>query len=216
MYILTTMIQVKNIAKAYGKQNILTDVSFSAEPGERVAIVGRNGCGKSTLLQILSGIMKPDAGELQYYNRFPLQDSKAFRELCGYVPQANPLLEELSVRDNLKLFGASSDIVKDPLLAGFELESIMNKPVGKLSGGMKRRVAIACAIHHIPSVLFMDEPTTALDIYYKQSIHDWMDYYRTNGGILIVATHDEAEIQACDQCIFIENGRSSEKINANE
>lgn len=211
MFIICIMIQVKNITKAYGKQNILTDVSFSANPGERVAIVGRNGCGKSTLIQVLAGIMKPDAGTLQYYNRFPLQEPKVFRELCGYVPQVNPLLEELSVKDNLKLFGAGPEIIQDPLLAGFELESIMSKPVGKLSGGMKRRVAIACAIHHLPSILFMDEPTTALDIYYKQSIHEWMDYYRNSGGILIVVTHDEMEISSCDQCIYIENGIARKK-----
>ncbi len=202
------MIQVKNISKSYGKQRILADVSFDAAPGECVAIIGRNGCGKSTLMQILSGILKPDGGELQYYDRFPLREQKAFRELCGYVPQANPLMEELNVRDNLKLFGASPSIVEDELLRPFELGAILDRPVSKLSGGMKRRVAIACAVYHMPSILFMDEPTTALDIYFKESIHEWIRQYQNIGGILIMSTHDDSEINMCEKQILIQDGIS--------
>jgi len=200
------MVEIKNITKAYGKQNILRDVTFSAKPGEFVALVGRNGCGKSTLMQILSGISCPDGGSLSYFNQNPLQESRVFRQLCGYVPQANPLMEELSVLDNLKLFGAGADIVDNPLFASFELGAILKKPVSKLSGGMKRRVAIACAVHHMPAVLFMDEPTTALDIYFKESIHQWMEAYRKRGGILIMATHDATEIAMCERKLLLKDG----------
>ncbi len=203
------MIQISEIKKSYGKQLILDGISFEAQPGECVAVIGRNGCGKSTLMQILAGIEPPDSGELNYYHRNPRKDPKVFRELCGYVPQSNPLMEELSVRDNLKLFGAGPAIVEDELLRPFELAPILNKPVGKLSGGMKRRVAIACAVHHIPSILFMDEPTTALDIYFKQSIHEWMRQYQKMGGILIMSTHEDAEISLCGTHVFIENGKAT-------
>ncbi len=203
-FILTNMVIVEDIKKSYGKQNILNGISFSVGQGEAIAIVGRNGSGKSTLMQILSGIQKPDAGSLQYFNRKPLEDGKAFRELCGYVPQANPLMEELSVKDNLKLFGASPEVVENALLAPLELKGILNKPVYKLSGGMKRRVAIACALHHLPAILMMDEPTTALDIYFKASIYEWMKQYKQMGGILILSTHEEAEIQMCEKRIEIQ------------
>lgn len=202
------MVQVRNISKSYGKQKILLDVSFDAVPGECVAIIGRNGCGKSTLMQIMAGILKPDGGSLQYFNRFPLKEQKAFRELCGYVPQANPLMEELSVKDNLKLFGADPGIVEDELLRPFELGAILNRPVAKLSGGMKRRVAIACAVYHMPSILLMDEPTTALDIYFKDSIHEWIRQYQNMGGILIMSTHDNSEIDMCAKQILIQDGIS--------
>lgn len=206
------MVEVKNISKKFGKQEILKDVSLSANPGEFVAIVGRNGCGKSTLIQILTGILPADSGTIEYFGKSPVNDRRIYRKLCGYVPQSNPLMEELSVLDNLKLFGADAAIVNNELFKGFELEPILKKPVSKLSGGMKRRVAIACAVHHMPRILFMDEPTTNLDIYYRQSIHEWMNSYREMGGILIMVTHDETEIEMCDKRILISEGKSSDYI----
>lgn len=204
------MIEVRNISKKYGKQEILKDVSISAAPGEMVAIVGRNGCGKSTLLQILAGILPADSGLITYFGNDPVKNPATFKNMCGYVPQTNPLIEELSVSDNLKLFGASVDITKNDLFKDFELGEIIKKPVSKLSGGMKRRVAIACTVYHMPKVLFMDEPTTNLDIYYKKTIHTWMKMYQKTGGILLMVTHDESEIEMCDKRILISDGISSE------
>lgn len=204
------MIIVDDIQKSYGKKEILKGISFSVSPGEQVAIVGRNGCGKSTLMQIMAGVQKADHGSLQYYDKFPFKDKKVFRTLCGYVPQGNPLMEELTVQDNLKLFGAKKQDFSSPLLAPFELESMLHTPVSKLSGGMKRRVAIACAVYYMPGILFMDEPTTALDIYYKTTIHDWMKEYQKMGGILIVTTHDELEIEMCNRVLLMREGHMTE------
>ena len=90
------MIQVTHIKKRYGKKVVLEDITFSVKPGECVAIIGENGCGKSTLLKIMADVMKADSGEYSYYGK-----TKNVNKLCGYVPQENPLLEDLSVKDNL-------------------------------------------------------------------------------------------------------------------
>ena len=98
------MIEVSHIKKKYGKKQILTDISFQVECGECVAVVGKNGCGKSTLLQIMAGILRADGGSIRYFGQDTGKDKKAFRKYCGYVPQDNPLMEELTVKDNLKLW----------------------------------------------------------------------------------------------------------------
>lgn len=200
------MIEAEHLTKKYGKQTILKDITFSAECGERIAVIGRNGCGKSTLMQILAGIIKPDSGSIRYFDKNPLKERKAFRTLCGYVPQGNPLMEELTVRDNLKLFGADPRLVDSPFFRDFGLEEILRKPVSALSGGMKRRVSIACAVYYLPAILFMDEPTTALDIYFKTTIHRWMEQYRDMNGIVVLTTHDEQEIMMCDRCFLMTDG----------
>lgn len=209
------MLVAEHIRKSYGKKVILEDINITIRPGESVAIIGKNGCGKSTLLQILAGINKPDAGNLAYYGQTPLADKKVFQTMCGYVPQENPLLEELTVYDNLRLFGAGKAATNHELMQKFEIEDILHQQVSRLSGGMKRRVAIACSVHHLPAILFMDEPTTALDIYYKSTIHDWMDYYRKRNGILLITSHDEQEILECDRC-FLMSGGTVRELSAEE
>ncbi len=204
------MIKVEHISKNYTKRPVLKDVCFSVACGEQIAIIGRNGCGKSTLMQILAGILKPDSGSIQYFDKNPLRERKVFRTLCGYVPQGNPLIEELTVKDNLKLFGANLNQITSELLRDFELETILNKKVSTLSGGMKRRVSIACAVFYLPAILFMDEPTTALDLYYKSTIHSWMEQYRKRNGILVLTTHDEHEISMCDRCFYMSDGEVRE------
>ena len=200
------MVEVKNIRKAFGKREVLKDISFSANTGECVAIIGRNGCGKSTLLQIMAGITRPDSGSMRYCDREVTSDKKVLRTMCGYVPQENPLLEDVSVYDNLKLFGVRKEDLKQELLSRFELESILHRRVSRLSGGMKRRVSIACAVSHFPRVLLMDEPTTALDLYYKATIQEWMEQYRRQQGTIIITSHDEQEIMNCDRCFLMADG----------
>lgn len=204
------MIKVNHIAKRYGKNEILKDISFEISPNEIVCIIGRNGCGKSTLMQVLAGAIKPDFGELLYSDKNPLRNRSVFGKDCGFVPQGNPFIEELSVIDNLKLFGADKTVLQEEFLAEFELKEILKMQVKKLSGGMKRRAAIACAVVQSPDFLIMDEPTTALDLYYKTKIHDWMKAYREKGGMILLTTHDEQEIMLCDRCYVMQNGMLKE------
>lgn len=200
------MLEVSGLRKKYGKKEILKDISFRIECGEQVAVVGKNGCGKSTLMRIMAGILKPDAGQIRYFGQDALKMKGNLRKYCGYVPQENPLMEELSVRDNLKLWGGGKDERTLELLELFQLKELLKMPVEKLSGGMKRRVSIVCAMIDNPPIMLMDEPTTALDLYYKESIRDWMRRYTENNGMIVMTTHDEGEIAGCDNCFVMKEG----------
>ena len=201
------MVSVSHISKSYKKKKVLEDISFEVKSGERAVIVGKNGCGKSTLLQILAGVLKPDGGEVSYFGKNAIGHSGVFRKYCGYVPQENPLLEELTVRDNLRLWSAGKGSDLTAVTERFHLEEMMKTPVEKLSGGMKRRLAIACALVEWPPVLLLDEPTGALDIYYKDVILKFLREYQEMGGIVVMTTHEEQEILGADQCLVIADGQ---------
>jgi ABC-2 type transport system ATP-binding protein len=136
----------------------------------------------------------------------------------GYLPQENPLIEELSVADNISLWSGKRASREDEAVKMFELETLLKEPVYKLSGGMKRRVAIACACVHMPAVMLMDEPTAALDIYYRREVREWMKRYREMNGIIVTVTHDSDEMSDSSKCLLIEGGSikafEEEKKNA--
>lgn len=200
------MIRIIDIKKNYGKKVVLQEVSFEAKGGEIIAIAGKNGSGKSTLLQILAGVQKADAGQIFYFGKNAGTNRRLFQKYCGYVPQDNPLLEELTVRENLLLFGTGNKKLEDQVIESLDLLEIMKQPVETLSGGMKRRVSIAAAMLSMPPVLLLDEPTTGLDLFYKKSIEELLDNYKENNGLVIMATHDEKEILHADRCMLMQNG----------
>ena len=127
----------------------------------------------------------------------------------GYVPQEPPLIDELTVKDNLKLWGVWQSEHRELLLSSFELEELLKTEVRKLSGGMKRRLSIACALAQWPPML-LDEPTTALDLYYKDNIQQWLMQYRSMNGIVLLTSHDENEILSCDRCLIMKQGKLTE------
>ena len=147
------MIEVKHISKHYGKKQILKDISFQVNKGERVVIVGKNGSGKTTLLRIMSGLIKPDIGEIMYCGTAIKENRKLFKKYCGYVPQENPLIEELSVKDNLRLWSKDKETCQN-IIERFQLQDILKMQVMKLSGGMKRRLSIACSLLSNPEILY--------------------------------------------------------------
>lgn len=200
------MIEVSNISKSYGKKQVLKNVSLDARAGERIVIVGRNGCGKTTLLKILAGAMAPNGGSLNYFGEEPLKDKTVFRRSCGYVPQENPLMDELSVLDNMRLWGYDRRNPDRALLEQFELEKLLKTKVSKLSGGMKRRVSLACGVISHPGFLIMDEPTASLDICYRDELLQWLKKYQGNSGIVLMTTHEEAEIMEADKCYVMRAG----------
>lgn len=200
------MIEVKHISKHYGKKQILNDISFHIEKGERVVIVGKNGSGKTTLLRIMSGLVKPDSGEIKYCGKSLRENRKLFKTYCGYVPQENPLMEELSVKDNLRLWAGDKETC-ERIIERFQLKEILKMQVMKLSGGMKRRLSIACALLSNPEILILDEPTTALDLYYKDDILAWLETYQKEGGVVLMTSHDENEILSADRCFVLSAGQ---------
>ena len=203
-------VRVTNVRKRYHKAQVLEDVSFQAMSGECVAIVGRNGCGKSTLLRILAGVQSADAGEIQYFGTTVSRSAGVSKKFCGYVPQENPLFEELSVKDNLKFWSRGEKKNLKHMIQQFELEDIMRVKVQKLSGGMKRRLAIACALLELPPIILLDEPTAALDIYYKNTTLAWMEEYSKMNGTIIMASHEEQEIMFADRCMMLYEGKMRE------
>ena len=203
------MVEVKGISKKYGKKQVLSDVSFTAQSGEIIALIGANGCGKSTLLQILAGCMKADAGEVFYYGHKAVR-ADVYQKYIGYVAQENPFLEQLSVRDNLKLWKKCTEEQLEETIRVYELGDILKQSVESLSGGMKRRLAIACALMNRPPVIILDEPTTALDFAHKDKIYQMLNDHRESQGIIIVATHEEEEIANASRVLLMQDGTISE------
>ena len=202
------MIVVSDIYKKYGKREVLSGASLEAAPGEIVAIAGRNGCGKTTLLQIMAGALKPDSGRMSAYGKDVFSDRRLFAKSIGYVPQDDPLFGDLSVRDNLKFWSSGVKSPDETVLESFELKDLMDKPVKTLSGGMKRRLSIACAIRRKSPILILDEPTSALDLYYQDSIRKWMREYADRNGTIVMSTHSMEELKMADRIYLLKDGRT--------
>lgn len=203
------MVEAREIYMKYKKQTVLNGCNLKVEPGQCVGIIGANGCGKTTLLSIMSGIQKPDAGELIYYGEEALKKKELFRKYIGYVPQDNPLIRELSVMDNLKLwyYGNNQFDALQYVIREFGLQDVIKKKAAKLSGGMKRRLSIACAMVNMPPVLILDEPCVAVDVVCKAQIHQNLRQFTQNHGTIIMSTHDESEIKLCDTVYLMKQGK---------
>jgi len=202
-------INIEHISKSYRKKQVLRDISFTAEAGTCIGILGSNGSGKSTLLSILAGVLGRDSGRFLLDGRDLFQDRKLRSQLVGYVPQGTPLIEELTAWDNLLLW-YDRDTLRQELESGvlhlLGIHEFLKVPVSKMSGGMKKRLSIGCAVADRPPVLLLDEPTAALDLACKQSIAQYLRRYKASGGILLLTTHDVLELELCDRWYIIKNG----------
>lgn len=208
-----------DITSSYGKKKILKGTSFTAERGECIGIVGANGCGKTTLLSVLAGTIKPKSGAVVYDGRTAWSDIgtgrmhgdfNVIRGMTGYVPQENPLMPELTVYDNLRLWYPDKHILKQELAQGFlsllGIGGFSMKQVGKLSGGMKKRVSIGIAMAGMPPILLLDEPSAALDLICKEDIRKYLQTYLEHGGTVVITTHEESELALCDKIYVMKDG----------
>lgn len=202
-------IEIKNIAKSFGRKRVLDGISFSAEGGDCIGILGGNGCGKSTLISILAGVLKADAGEFLYEDKNLFKYPKQRSRLVGYVPQGTPLIEELTAYDNLLMWYDKKTLKKEldsGVLALLGINSFLKLPVYKMSGGMKKRLSIGCAISNRSPILLLDEPMAALDIACKQEISEYLKRHKSMGGIVILVTHDVLELELCNKCYIVKDG----------
>ncbi len=202
-------IEIKNISKSYGKKRILEKVSFEANAGECIGILGGNGCGKSTLLSILAGVRKADGGEFFCDGGDLFKNRKKRTEIIGYVPQGTPLLEELTALDNLRLWYDSEKLereLNEGALKMLGIDQFLKTTVKKMSGGMKKRLSIGCCVSNSPSVLLLDEPTASLDLICKEQIREYLLLQKEKGGIVLLTTHDERELMICDKLFIIKDG----------
>ena len=202
-------LECSNVKRAYGKQKVLRGVSFSASGGEIIGFAGDNGCGKSTLLSILAGVERPDKGEVTIDGR-SIYRIRNLSDRIGYVPQTDPLPGEFKISECLGLWCGSA-AKRKAAASDYELSEIMNKRISKLSGGMRRRVSIACAAASEPDILILDEPTAALDMHYKKLIRADIRRMADKGTLIILVSHDSEELNMCNVCYRITDG-VNEKI----
>ena len=201
--------KIEQVKKSYKAKEILRDITLSADNGECIGLLGSNGSGKSTLLSILAGIIKGDGGKFIYDGTDLLLNPKRRAELVGYVPQSAPLLEELNAKDNLSLWYSPESLKKElsgGVLAMLGIGDFLKTPVYKMSGGMKKRLSIGCAVAHKPKILLLDEPSAALDLVCKESISEYLLNFKREGNIILLATHDVQELPICDSLYILKQG----------
>lgn len=213
-------IKIQDIHKSYRSAQILRGVCMEADEGSMTCILGKNGCGKSTLLSILAGVIRADSGSF-FYEAEPSGPVDLFRRrldasrLIGYVPQSTPLLEELTALDNLRLWYTGGKKVlrqelEEGVLKDLNIDLFLHKNVRTLSGGMKKRLSIGCALAHHPRILLLDEPGAALDLIAKEQIVTWLKSFCEKGGIVLLASHELGEIENCNRAFILKDGTASE------
>ena len=205
------MIEIKQIQKKYKKKAVLTDINLDVQEGSCVGILGGNGSGKSTLLSILAGVQKADNGSFLWGGADLFKNEKIREEILGYVPQGNPLMEELTAWDNLRLWYEKDELKKEldgGVLDMLGIPDFLKVPVRKMSGGMKKRLSIGCSVANHPKLLLLDEPSAALDLICKERIGNYLKDFKAQGGSIILATHDVQEIELCDVWYILKNGHT--------
>lgn len=196
-----SIVTVEKVSLKY-KKAVLTDVSINAEKGEVIGLLGLNGSGKSTLLSAIAGLRKPSSGSIKVNGK------------AGFVTQENALIDELTAMDNLKMWTPLSkqDILKELTeteLSILKVNEFIDLKVKRMSGGMKKRLAIASVLLSKPDILLMDEPLAALDIPAKNDIINFIDSFRSKGGTVFIASHSEELFKHCSKTYLLKNGVSS-------
>lgn len=205
------MFTINGISKSYYGNPVLKPIRFCLPPGCCIGITGENGSGKSTLLRLLAQIEQPDTGDIRYCDTSILGDREFMRRHLGYVPQHNELMEDLTVRNQLKLWQSACGLsgpLPEEIMDLLGIHPMMKKPIKHLSGGMKRRVSIAMALLSDPDILIMDEATTGLDKAYCERLLTWLEGFLSRGGSMIWCSHHSHELQRlCGACIQIRDGQ---------
>jgi ABC-2 type transport system ATP-binding protein len=209
------MLQVDRLSKRYGERVAVNAISFSIAQGETVGLLGPNGAGKTTAIAMISGISKPDSGEVRLGGMSLAEDAHALKRRVGLVPQDLALYEELSAWANLQLFGGlyglSAAELEPRARAALALVGLADRStdrVNTFSGGMKRRLNIAGALLHEPDLILLDEPTVGVDPQSRNAIFDNLEELKRRGKTLLYTTHymEEAE-RLCDRVLILDHGR---------
>ena len=207
-------IDVSHLSKSYDGHLAVKDISFQVYAGEVFGLLGPNGAGKSTTLRTLITLLSPTSGCATIFGLDSVRDADRVRHLIGYVPQERAIDRFLTGREHLELLGALYHLRKDEarrrigeLLKLVELEAHADRPAKTYSGGMKRKLDIACGLLPNPNVLFLDEPTLGLDVQSRLKIWDYIRLLKTRGMTVVMTTNylDEAD-QLCDRLAIIDGG----------
>lgn len=205
-------IEVSHISKSYGRVKALDDVSFSVRKGEVFGIIGPDGAGKTSLYRILCTLLLPDRGTARVDGFDTVREMREIRRRVGYMPGRFSLYQDLTVEENLKffatLFGTTVEDGYDSIKAIYsQIERFRDRKAGALSGGMKQKLALSCALVHSPSVLFLDEPTTGVDPVSRKEFWDMLGTLRERGITIVASTPYLDEVRRCDRVAFLDKGQ---------
>jgi ABC-2 type transport system ATP-binding protein len=204
-----TVVQARELHKHFGPIRAVDGLSLSVQAGEIYGLLGPNGSGKTTLIRLLIGLLKPTSGRASVLGQ--AMPDKAILARVGYMTQATALYEDLTVRENLVFFaemcgGASREQV-DEVLALVELQDRAGSLVGTLSGGLKQRTSLACALVHQPRLLLLDEPTVGIDPQLRATFWAYFRRLADGGATLVISSHVMDEAERCDRLGFMRQGR---------
>ena len=210
-FTMSNTIVANDLRKRYGDVNAVDGVSLTVEAGEFFGILGPNGAGKTTTLEIIEGLRQADGGEISVFGRSPWPRDPALLPRMGVQLQASAFFERLTAREQLRTFGSLYGVPgrkADAMLEVVGLSDKADTQVEKLSGGQAQRLSIACALVHEPELLFLDEPTAALDPQARRNLWDVLRAINTDGRTIVLTTHhmDEAEV-LCDRVAIMDRGR---------
>ncbi len=204
---------LKNITKTYNKGQVtaVNNVSFSVEKGELFGLIGPDGAGKTSIFRMLTTLLLPNGGNGSVCGFDIVKDYKAIREMVGYMPGKFSLYQDLTVEENLRFFATvfkttieeNYDLIRDIYV---QIEPFKTRRAGKLSGGMKQKLALCCALIHRPTVLFLDEPTTGVDTVSRKEFWEMLKRLKAQGITILVSTPYMDEAMLCERIALIQNG----------
>ncbi len=205
-------ISVKNISKSYKTLKAVDNISFEVADGELFGLIGPDGSGKTTIFRILTTLLIADEGIATVAGYEVVKDYKAIRNSVGYMPGKFSLYQDLTVEENLEFFATifgttieeNYDLIKDIYT---QIEPFKKRRAGKLSGGMKQKLALCCALIHKPKVLFLDEPTTGVDPVSRKEFWDMLKRLKEKGITIVVSTPYMDEAALCDRIALIQDGK---------
>jgi ABC-2 type transport system ATP-binding protein len=209
---------IDHIDKSYGEVRALHQVNFQVHDGELFGLIGPDGAGKSTIFRIMASLVKPDGGQCIMQGHDVVRDYREIRKIIGYMPGRFSLYMDLSVEENLafyaRVFGTTIDENYDLIRDIYEqIAPFKKRLAGKLSGGMKQKLALSCALIHRPRVLLLDEPTTGVDAVSRREFWDMLKKIQDQGITIVVSTPYMDEAELCDRVALIQKGRLLEIID---
>ena len=205
-------ITVRHISKAFGEVQALSDISLEVKPGELFGLVGPDGAGKTTLFRILVTLLLADSGEAEVAGYDVVRDYRRIRSSVGYMPGRFSLYQDMTVEENLNFFATlfgttvkeNYELIRDIYV---QIAPFRDRKAGKLSGGMKQKLALCCALVHRPEVLFLDEPTTGVDPVSRVEFWDMLYRLKAEGITIMVSTPYMDEAERCDRIALMREGR---------